>query len=467
MHARNVIGKLLIRASRRMSGHLRKTKSCSKSLDASEENGARLAKKCNAVDLDVETGNAKVTTAAECISNLSHRWRLLERKKAAALRAVGQAPTPGNAFNTTSKSSSNSPSATNANNGILTPPEPGQPSPSSRENQPTLSPAQLPPPPPPPEETQSPESQATDLGPSHSEPMFDLWPPYYPPESYPIPGSSLISSHSFRLPSPEIVSVSPHIAPFQFSSSSLSAALSAPPQPSRPLPPVANEPPLMEVQPEPEAPSLTDGSGNADQNDDNNDNFMSLDDPPVSATAETAPTIEHFTTALLPRVFTSSPTLQPPAPLNVQHSSIPISPISHPNDIPLQADQIADFWKSPNPLTDLLAPLFEQSPQSTTDNNLLVDTNYEDLSSASSTPFLFASSLSPTSSPNVLSPVDLPSSEQSTSSTGSLLFSMPREPTRPYIPPPRRSRPTSTKKLLKPGTPMRLSSSLPLTAEYV
>ncbi|KXN83638.1 Transcriptional activator Myb [Leucoagaricus sp. SymC.cos] len=309
------------------------------------------------------------------------------------------------------------------------------------------------------EEASIQDSQSTVSAESQPDPGFNIWPPYYPPESYPIPGSSLSPSHSFRLPSPDIVPVSPHVAPFQYSSSSLSAALSAPPQLPRPLPPVSSEPPLMDVQPQPEPPSLADTTLNADQNDEHDD-LMSLDDPLVSLSNETAPAIEHLTTSLLPPVF-ASPLLQPPISLNVQQS-ISISPISQSNDNPFHFDPLQEFWKSPN-LSDLLAPLFEQSPQSTP-NTLLADTNYED-SSAASTPFSIAPSVSPISSPNVSSPVDLPGSEQSMSSTTSLLFSTPREPTRPHVPPSRSRRPTSTsKKLLKPGTPMRLSSNLPLTA---
>ncbi|KAF9452596.1 hypothetical protein P691DRAFT_794751 [Macrolepiota fuliginosa MF-IS2] len=392
-----------------------------------------------------------------------NRWRLLERKKAAALRAGAQVATPSIISNNASKSPSNSPPDTFPNNGFLTPLEPSQPLPSPAMSQPALSPAQLPPvAPPPPEETSLPESQSTEPAQSQPDPIFNIWPPYYPPESYPMPGSAFDAFDTFQFSSPDIVSVSPHIAPFQFSSSSLSAALSAPPQLPRPLPPVSNEPPLMEVQPEPETSLSTDHTANTEQNDDNNDDLMSLDDLTISITTEAIPTIEHIPATLSPPPFTASPLSQPPISLNVQHPSMPISPISHPNDTTIHTDHIHDLWKSPN-IFELL-PLFGQSPRSTTDNNLLADPSYDELSSASSTPFLFASSLSPTSSPNVSSPVDLPGNEQSTGLTGSLLFSTPREPARPHVPP-RRNRPTSTKKLLKPGTPMRLSSSLPLTAD--
>lgn len=286
---------------------------------------------------------------------------------------------------------------------------------------------------------------------SQHNPDFDIWPPYYPPESYPIPGSSLSPSHPFRVPSPEIVSVSP--APFHFTSSSLSAALSAPPQLHRPLPSISSEPPLIEPCPETEL--LSDNTLNIDGHD--YDHPMSLDDP-LAAMTSGPNTTDHF---LLPPASTSSPLLQPSIALNVHNSSIfiPHSPTHfHP---------LHDLWKSPaGTLSDLLAPLFENSPRSNLDNILLTDPALEDLSSVASTPFSVAPSVSPVSSPNVLSPVGLPGSDQLTNPTCSLLFSTPLEPTRsPVSSTQGHGSSFVTKRLSKSSTPMRLSSSLPLTAE--
>ncbi|EAU93219.2 hypothetical protein CC1G_10287 [Coprinopsis cinerea okayama7 len=67
--------------------------------------------------------------------------------------------------------------------------------------------------------------------------LMNNWPPYYPPEMYPLPSSGESShTHVIRESTPEHhVTVSPHVAPFNFSSSSLSTALSAPLR-SKPLP---------------------------------------------------------------------------------------------------------------------------------------------------------------------------------------------------------------------------------------
>lgn len=286
---------------------------------------------------------------------------------------------------------------------------------------------------------------------SQHDPDFDIWPPYYPPESYPIPSSSLSPSHSFRVPSPEIVSVSP--APFHFTSSSLSAALSAPPQLHRPLPSISSEPPLIETHPETELSS--DNVLNVDRND--YDHPMSLDDPLAAMTSGTIIT-DHL---LLPPASTSSPLSQPSIALNVQNSSILIS------HSPTHFHPLHELWKSPaGTLSDLLAPLFENSPRSNQNNILLADPTLEDLSSVTSTPFSVAPSVSPVSSPNVSSPVGLPGSDQLTTPTSSLLFSTPLDTTRfPVSSTQGHGSSLVTKRLSKSSTPMRLSSSLPLTAE--
>lgn len=361
-----------------------------------------------------------------------------------------------------SKDCSSSPSVVLPNDRTLTPPEQNQvlSSPTKSPRAPSLTQVA-----PTVEDKSTAETQTTDSEASQSSSALELWPPYFPPESYPIHGP-FSPSHSFQLPSPQLVPVSPNIAPFQFSSSSLSTALSAPPQLHRPLPPVPDESPLMALEMNSDLFSSMDLASNAEHLCENDDSLMSLDDPLPSVTTETAPSVEQFSSALLPPVYTS-PLLQQPVSFNSQHPSIPISPTSHSNDIPTQMDQfqVSDIWKSPGPLSDFLVPLLEHSPQVNNDTRLQVDANFDDFSSASSTPCLFPSSLSATSSPNVSSPVDLPNSEQSGSSTGSLLFSTSRESMRSFQPV-RHRRPIPTKKLLKNGTPMRLSSSLPLTAEY-
>ncbi|KAG6891060.1 hypothetical protein C0995_014149 [Termitomyces sp. Mi166 len=62
--------------------------------------------------------------------------------------------------------------------------------------------------------------------------------PYYPPEAYPCFSGedNSASNHHFRSPTPDVSHITPDVAPFQFSSSSLSAALSVTPQAPEPLP---------------------------------------------------------------------------------------------------------------------------------------------------------------------------------------------------------------------------------------
>ena len=368
----------------------------------------------------------------------------MERKKAAALRANQQLTASSNAPNNASDNSSTSSSTNVHANATPSPSHPIQISPTMSRL--TLSPAQAP-------HAFSLVSDTVRLPGSYSQhhPDFDIWPPYYPPESYPIPSSSLSPSHSFRIPSPEIVSVSP--APFHFTSSSLSAALSAPPQLHRPLPSISSEPPLIKPHPGPEL--SPDNALSTDGND--YDHSMSLDDP-LAAMTSGSNTTDHF---LLPPASTSSPLLQPSIALNVQNSSILIS------HSPTHFHPLHDLWKSPaGTLSDLLAPLFENSPRSNPDNILLADPALEDLSSVASTPLSAAPSVSSVSSPNVSSPVGLPGSDQLTNPTSSLLFSTPLEPTRSPVSLTQGHRSSFvTKRLSKSSTPMRLSSSLPLTAE--
>ncbi|KAJ7071446.1 hypothetical protein C8F01DRAFT_1110541 [Mycena amicta] len=63
---------------------------------------------------------------------------------------------------------------------------------------------------------------------------------YYPPESYPTALGSEHSPKPFRAPTPQMPPKSP-LMPFNYSSSSLSAALSDPPRASLPLPPVPDD----------------------------------------------------------------------------------------------------------------------------------------------------------------------------------------------------------------------------------
>ncbi|KAJ7293763.1 hypothetical protein C8J57DRAFT_1043484 [Mycena rebaudengoi] len=75
-----------------------------------------------------------------------------------------------------------------------------------------------------------------------NESLPPVWPVYYPPEAYPsvLRDEPSEREHSFREPTPQMPD-SPEVPPFQFSSSSLSAALSDPPRMALPLPVIADD----------------------------------------------------------------------------------------------------------------------------------------------------------------------------------------------------------------------------------
>ncbi|PPQ62741.1 hypothetical protein CVT24_000435, partial [Panaeolus cyanescens] len=60
----------------------------------------------------------------------------------------------------------------------------------------------------------------------------EVWPPYFPDEAYPLYSveEEVVTARVFREPTPHLDNPDPHIAPFQFSSSSLSSALVIPQQ---------------------------------------------------------------------------------------------------------------------------------------------------------------------------------------------------------------------------------------------
>lgn len=266
------------------------------------------------------------------------------------------------------------------------------------------------------------------------------WPPYYPPDAYisfPTDEDSQMH-HSFREPSPSnTIPLLPHTAPFQFSSSSLSAALSDPPQLPRPLPTTESPP-----NPEPLAPSPPSPPQSAIP-DDTTDEPMSLDDfsPQNDEQYHDPPhisPISRFNTQTFFLAMQESGAVFPS-----------IGPVSHDG-----------HWRKTinDPLPQgILSLHFPQTPQSL-DNTTLDPHGRDDLSSASSTPFGFPSSLSPISSPNPISPAELPTSEHS-SSSGSLLFSSNSRSTSS-----KRLRKVPSKRPTKPQGP-RLSSMLPLTSE--
>ena len=289
----------------------------------------------------------------------------------------------------------------------------------------------------------SPLAISSEISPSQEPAPKAHWPPYYPPEAYATlnstgEGSTLVQP--FQTQTPPIDIPNPAVAPFQFSSSSLSAALSDPPQAHRPLPPasVTNTPelyqePLNELEP----PDLSPLS----QLPEMQDVLMSLDD------SSQIP-LDH------------DPHLQIAAsqlPCESDGFYMPygdglsyISPIVFPTDI--ATDFFQDLWKIRSP-----DELEFDSPRSVLDC-LIGFTDMPETFSLPSTPFFPSNHLSPNSSPNPVAFAELPNPELP--STGSLLLS-PADYSR--RPPKKAVR--KHKASMKMPVPSRLSSTLPLSSE--
>jgi len=272
------------------------------------------------------------------------------------------------------------------------------------------------------------------------------WPPYYPPEAY----TTLTSAddhcitndmerpfHALTPPLPE--RPNPDVAPFQFSSSSLSAALSDPPRYTHPLPPhsISNTPELSQDTLD-EPTNLSPLS----QFPDMHDVLMSPDDSPFESQLQ---------------VDVSQPPYEDPFFLSLDDRFQFSSPVNFPSE--LSHDHIfQEMWKMRG-----TEEIEFDSPRSVLDG-LVNFTDFHDnfsspMSTPYSTPFFHSNSLSPTSSPNPISFVDLPNAEFP--STGSLLFSPPVHPRRLT------KKISSRKQKTTMKIPMvtRLSSSLPLSSE--
>ncbi|KAF6766108.1 hypothetical protein DFP72DRAFT_865603 [Ephemerocybe angulata] len=268
--------------------------------------------------------------------------------------------------------------------------------------------------------------------------------PYYPPEMYPIisAGESR-PTVAFREPTPEVVAVSPKVAPFQFASSSLSAALSAPPPRSRPLPPD----PFMPYHHTSHL-SLKQhllyslGNSHIPPNDitvslgDFNMDHHSFDSN-MSSFTQSFIRSGHFGETH-PMVFTGDSTSQDPAmsggvspialPALFTLPGQPESPYPNPNPFHFSSE-----WNSPQLSALLLPRIPTHSVSSTT-------TDTWELSSAASTPYPPTAQISP-ATPNSEIQSDLaPLSNLADISSipvspsvgpgGSLLFSVPQAPKR-------------------------------------
>ncbi|KAF8168227.1 hypothetical protein B0H34DRAFT_684715 [Crassisporium funariophilum] len=292
----------------------------------------------------------------------------------------------------------------------------------------------------------------------HSQDTFHevQWPPYYPPEAYPtFPNDNHPhNEYGFREPTPEALDVpDPHIAPFQYSSSSLSAALSDPPRPPPPLPPFCddNTPELViqdylnDSDRQPSLSPLSQCNGMSEIND-----VLMLPDDSYKDRQEMEKSISQ-----LPFESEQFNSFGHPADYGSYYSASPI--IVSPENTRTLDPYHFDMWKPRNMEYD-----FDSSPSSVFGLPLPND-GPDDQSSTSSTPYVFSSSLSPTTSPIPLSTLDLTTNEQL--SSNSLLFSVEsrREPVR-------RPRKVTTKKRaskpsIKSAVNARLSSLLSLSAD--
>ncbi|KAJ7630537.1 hypothetical protein FB45DRAFT_915812 [Roridomyces roridus] len=246
--------------------------------------------------------------------------------------------------------------------------------------------------------------------------------PFFPPEDYP----SLLNSEpgeretSFLEPPP--MPDSPQVPPFNFSSSSLSAALSDPPRTSLPLPPVPEEdtfdPNQYHLEPEP----TPDHSIPHD---------LRTIAPYELYLHRSAPQIEMCGGGSGKSVYSDFP-----SPLASSSSS-------------------SSLWQSPIVSTPESLPLPESSGP--TFDHMDAFAPYD--SSSSSSPFVPPPSLSPADSPIAGSPVELPPIE--TLPPDSLLFSS----TYYRVAPSKRQRKPRPRKPPKSVGEMRISQLLPLSSD--
>lgn len=238
------------------------------------------------------------------------------------------------------------------------------------------------------------------------------------------------SFHFFTPPPPE--RPNPEVAPFQPSSSSLSAALSHFPRFIQPALSIVNTPELTQDT----LDDMTDFSP-LSQLPDMNDVLMSPDDSPYEP--QLRPDVAHAP-------------YEDPFFFPIADGWQDISPITHPREID---DVFQGMWKMRE-----TEEIELDSPRSVLDGLVNFPDNFSSpLTTPYSTPFFHSNPLSPMSSPNPVSFIDLPNAELP--SNGSLLFS-------PTIHPRRPTKKIASRKFKIPmKVPMipRLSSSLPLSSE--
>lgn len=254
-------------------------------------------------------------------------------------------------------------------------------------------------------------------------PQPDIRPVYCPPEAYPSALGSEPShgENTFRAPTPQMPSA-PVVPPFQFSSSSLSAALSDPPRASLPLPPIPDE---ESNQCEPQ---------------------LALSRAQDAALLNTVSPADLFITR--PSTLTKSV----PRSFSCHISAAQESPS------PAVSSGLQSQWKSTvisSPETPPLSPDW-QPPERNFDHSAM--TVFSDPSSSSSSPFAPPGSLSPADSPDPCPSVELPPADFLPAE--SLLFAPAISHYRAAS-----SRSPAKRKLPKTVGETRLSCSLPLSSD--
>ena len=284
--------------------------------------------------------------------------------------------------------------------------------------------------------------------------LMSEWPTYYPLEPYSsFSQEGLLFDRPFREPTPEaLIIADPNIAPFQFSSSSLSEALS-PPRPAPALPPLSavNTPDLVpaeqlndcERQPSLSPLSQCDGIPEV------NDILMSFDN------LSNQDMDQEGTNISIPSITYEYDNTDNMGVNPADYSYFSASPISISSEITRISDPSQNLWK-PRNMSEID---LDNSPYSVF--GLLHDGHNS--SSTSSTPYILSSPMSLTSSPYTPPTVDLPIGEQP--SSNSLLFSPPYDPHASTAP--RQKKVTSVRKkskvsLKKAASASRLSSTLPI-----
>ncbi|KAF8632550.1 hypothetical protein AX15_001765 [Amanita polypyramis BW_CC] len=277
------------------------------------------------------------------------------------------------------------------------------------------------------------------------------WSPFYSPEHF---TTQLEDSYPIA---DDFVSTSSEVqnAPFQFSSSSLSAALSDP-QHYGTLSPIPN---LMEDRCDQEFPSSSVSPAGS-----NNHLISNLEEQQMlmcdTSSFRDSLDLGH----IFSQVGFNSPAIHNDQALDINEAMV--SPLFSPQDMaqPNALPPQGSPWTPSTPFEAFgLSPV--EHPQHLQHLNGFFgdDGIYDDLSSTTSTPINFISSLSPNSSPNAISLVDLPSNDPHTS--GSLLFSPTQRPREPVSNTHKRPRRTIARRMLRPLGTTRLSANLAITSD--